>query len=417
MPFFMSQKINQNRNYTAFLIHAIFLALTMSFIDVNTIIPNMMGELGARSVQLGLLSSIMIGGTSFMQLLFALMIIPLKKKKPALLIAIYIRVVALLTLGIFLLTDISGKSWVIWVLLLIMAMFSFGGAFANISYTDILGRAIKTERRKDFLMKKQLISSIGVIVSSLLVKVILTYFSYPSNYALLFISGSFILLLATIGFWMIDEPVNTKVRKESIKKRISLLFEAIKDDKNVRKYLLFINTSGVILSTIPFLILFGRTQFTIDGSLIGSYLLIQMGGALLTNISLQTFYKKEEYRPLLYIFITIAAMTPIVSLLFSFSPIFYAFTFLFSGAAIELYKIVTPGVLLEISNDENRALYTGLAGAGAIGNIIYPIIAGFLVTIIGYMSVFILTSLYIILGFNFAKSIVCARFSQSTPLQ
>jgi len=106
-----------------------------------------------------------------------------------------------------------------------------------------------------------------------------------------------------------------------------------------------------------------------------------MGGALLTNISLQTFYKKEEYRPLLYMFITIAAMTPIVSLLFSFSPIFYAITFLFSGAAIELYKIVTPGVL------------------------------------IGYMSVFILTSLYIILGFNFAKSIVCARFSQSTPLQ
>jgi hypothetical protein len=81
----MNQEINQKRNYTAFLIHAIFLALTMSFIDVNTIIPNMMGELGAKSIQLGLLSSIMIGGTSFMQLLFALMIIPLKKKKPALL--------------------------------------------------------------------------------------------------------------------------------------------------------------------------------------------------------------------------------------------------------------------------------------------------------------------------------------------
>ena len=84
---------------------------------------------------------------------------------------------------------------------------------------------------------------------------------------------------------------------------------------------------------------------------------------------------------------------------------------------MELYKIVTPGVLLEISNDENRTLYTGLAGAGSIMNIIYPILAGLLVTVIGYMSVFILTSLYILTGFYFAKSIICVRFISKEPLQ
>ncbi len=413
----MNTTVNTKRNYLAFLVHALFLALTMSFIDVNTVIPNMMGELGAKSIHLGLLSAIMIGGASVMQLIFAILIIPLKKKKPALLVAIYIRVSALLLLGLFLLSDLSGKSWVIWALLLIMAMFSFGGAFANISYTDILGRAILTEKRKQFLMRKQLISSVGVIVSSLLVKVVLSYFHYPYNYAFLFISGSFILLLATIGFWMIDEPINTKVQKEPIRKRLSLLVQAVKEDKNVRKYLLFINTSGVILSTIPFLILFARTQFTVDGSLIGTYLLAQMGGGLITNVSLHTFYKKEEYRPLMYTFISIAAITPIIALLFSFTPIFYIVTFLFSGSAMELYKIVTPGVLLEISNDENRTLYTGLAGAGSIMNIIYPILAGLLVTVIGYMSVFILTSLYILTGFYFAKSIICVRFISKEPLQ
>ncbi|NCB01115.1 MAG: MFS transporter [Spirochaetia bacterium] len=413
----MNSTVNQKRNYIAFLIHALFLALTMSFIDVNTVIPNMMGEMGAKSIHLGILSSIMVGGTSVMQLLFAILIIPLKKKKPALLIAIYIRVGALLLLGLFLFFNISGESWVIWTLLFIMAMFSFGGAFANISYTDILGRAIQTEKRKEFLMRKQLISSIGVIVSALSVKIILTSLNYPKNYAFLFISGSFILLLATIGFWMIEEPINTSVQKEPISKRFRLLYKAVKEDRNVRKYLLFINTSGVILSTIPFLILFGRTQFTIDGSVIGTFLLVQMGGGLLTNISLHTFYKREEYRPLLYLFIIIASTTPIIALLCSSSSTAYMITFIFSGAAIELYKIVTPGILLEISTDENRTLYTGLAGAGSIMNIIYPIIAGLLITLIGYYIVFILTSLYIFCGFYFAKKIVCLRFTSQGPLQ
>jgi MFS family permease len=410
----MSSSNFQKRNYIAFLIHALFLALTLNFIDVNTVVPNMMGELGANETHLGLLTAIMIGGSSFMQLIFATMIVPLKKKKPALLIGIYLRVISLFILGLFLLSLDNSANWKIWAILALMAIFSFSGAFANISYTDILGRAIDTTKRKDLLMKKQLISGLGVIVSSVLVKIILTRYSYPTNYSHLFVIGSIILLLATIGFWLIKEPIAPVKVKEPLSKRFSQFFVAIKEDPNVRKYLLFINTSGVILSLIPFLILFGRTNFTISGSRIGTYLLIQVGGGLITNILLQLFYKEERYKPLLYLFICIGASTPIVALLLSFSPTAYALTFLFSGSAIELYKIVAPGVLLEISNDENRTIYTGLAGAGSIMNIIYPIVAGLVIGLIGYNGVFILTSVYMLTGFFFARSIVCARFTSES---
>jgi len=410
----MEQPNYQKRNYFAFLLHALLLALTLNFIDVNTVVPNMLAELGANETHLGILSAIMIGGTSFMQLLFATLIIPLRKKKGALLVGIYLRVLSLFGLGLFLFTMKDQANWKIWATLALMALFSFGGSFANISYTDILGKSIAEKRRKDLLIKKQMISGIGVIVSSILVKLILTNLSYPNNYAYLFIIGASILLLATTGFWLIKEPLGKKREKESIWRRFSLFYVAIKEDPNVRRYLLFINTSGVILSTIPFLILFGRTNFPISGERISNYLLMQVAGGLITNLLIQVFYKGERYKPLLYLFIFFGAATPIIALLLSFSPGIFTFTFLCSGASLELYKIVAPGVLLEISNDDNRSVYTGLSGAGSIMNIIYPIAAGFLIGVIGYYGVFIITSIYILSGYFFARSIICARFTSES---
>lgn len=72
-------------NYRAFMIHALFLSLTMSFIDVNTVAPAMLTESGATTFHLGLLTAIMVGFASFMQLLFATFIMGLRHKKPALL--------------------------------------------------------------------------------------------------------------------------------------------------------------------------------------------------------------------------------------------------------------------------------------------------------------------------------------------
>lgn len=399
----------QKRNYTAFLVHALFLALTMNFIDINTVVPNMLAESGATSLHMGLLSSIMIGGTSFMQLLFAGIIFPLKRKKPALLAGIYLRVTALIVLGIFLRTLSGVGLWKVWTILGLMTVFSFSGAFANISYTDILGRTIEPTRRKNLLTTKQLISSVGVIVSALLVKVILSSMPYPKNYSTLFLLAGALLALATIGFWMIkeeDAPVKAKL---SLSKRFEAFGQVIKEDSNMRLYLLLINTSGVILSTIPFLILFARTKFPIDGSLIGTFLLVQMAGSLLTNTLLTFFSKGQGYRGLLYLFISLGASIPLLAILASPSPITFALVFLLTGASAALYQIVAPGVLLEISTDENRPLYSGLAGAGSIMNILYPILAGALVVAVGYMVVFILTSLYILLGFYAARKIQCQR--------
>lgn len=405
------QETIQTRNTRGFLIHALFLALTLNFIDINTVVPNMLAESGATSFHLGILSAIMIGGAGFMQLVFAGLIIPLRRKKPALLAGIYLRVAALVAMGLFLQTLTGQANWKVWAILCLMAIFSFSGAFANISYTDIMGRVIEPARRKGLLMSKQLISSVGVIVSALLVKAILTAFPYPSNYSMLFLLSGILLAFATVGFWMLKEHDAPLAENIPLAKRFGMFTKALKEDRNLRLYLWLLNSSGVFLSIIPFLVLFARTRFVVNGSLVGTFLLARMIGSLVSNILLKSFSKSQRYRPLLYLFTISGSLIPILALLLGFSPLLYAFVFLLSGATGAVYQIVTPGVLLEISNDENRGIYAGLAGAGSFMNILYPILAGILATNIGYPAVFLLTSLYILLGLYTARQIRCERIA------
>ncbi|NBK26215.1 MAG: hypothetical protein EOM68_29890, partial [Spirochaetia bacterium] len=135
-------------------------------------------------------------------------------------------------------------------------------------------------------------------------------------------------------------------------KRFIAFGQVIKEDKNMRLYLLLINTSGVILSTIPFLILFARTKFSIDGSLTGTFLLVQMTGSLLTNTLLTFLSKGQRYRRLLYLFVGLGVAIPPVAILASSSPVTFSLVFLLTGSSAALYQIVAPGVLLEISSDE-----------------------------------------------------------------
>ena len=59
-----------------------------------------------------------------------------------------------------------------------------------------------------------------------------------------------------------------------------------------------------------------------------------------------------------------------------------------------LMQILSMGILLEISTDENRPIYTGIGGAGGLMNILYPILAGLLLPSLGFAMIFLLTSVF-----------------------
>lgn len=104
--------------------------------------------------------------------------------------------------------------------MLVMTVFSFNGAYANIAYTDILGKVILPVRRKRLLMVKQVISRAGVIVSAFYVKQLLSRLPYPIKYSTLFLLAGLLLLFGTIGFWMIIKPEGTGAPKTRLNDKL-----------------------------------------------------------------------------------------------------------------------------------------------------------------------------------------------------
>ena len=86
-------------NFNAFLWHAGFLALAQNFMDVDTVIPAMLIESGGNAMHVGMMTAIMLGGSSFTQLIFAPYISNKPFKKKFLLLGINSRVLSLLALG------------------------------------------------------------------------------------------------------------------------------------------------------------------------------------------------------------------------------------------------------------------------------------------------------------------------------
>ena len=94
------------RNFYSLLWHAGFLAFAQSFMDIDTVIPAMLVDAGGSAVQIGILTAIMLGGSSFTQLFFAPFISNYNYKKRFLLLGINSRVLSLLGLGLLLLFHI-----------------------------------------------------------------------------------------------------------------------------------------------------------------------------------------------------------------------------------------------------------------------------------------------------------------------
>ena len=166
---------------------------------------------------------------------------------------------------------------------------------------------------------------------------------------------------------------------------------------------------GLGISILPFLILFAKDKFGLSFELIGNFLLIRTIGMLIASFLFYKIAYKYNYKTLLKICLFLGSLLPIIALLLSNNQHSYQFLFILSGIFVAIYKISNNGILLEISTNANRALYTGISGAGSILTTIFPLIAGFLILKFGYTVVFISISLLVLSSFIFVNRLNCNK--------
>lgn len=406
----MTLSITTSRhNYKAFLWHAIFLAFAQNFMDVDTVIPAMVIESGGNSFHVGIMAAIMMGGSSFTQLFFAPVLSNIPFKKKHLLLGINLRILSLFSLALILYLFVAKNSHsILWFLFLLISVFSFSGAFTNISYIDVLGKSITKIKRKSFFSARQIVGGIVILSTAFLAKGILSGSPFPGNYAIMFLVGGTSLFIASLGFWNIKETEPSGTKISGLKSFVQSMGHELKHNKKLIYFLGFINTQGIVISFIPFVMLYAKESFHTQASDTGLFLLFKVIGVVSMSLIVLIYNKHIKYNALLYIN---AANSIVLAIIILFIPdaALLKWVFILGGVAVSLYMITLNGVLLEISGNENRSLYTGLIGAGNILPTLFPLLSGSIINKLGYQFFFILFILIISTSFFFIYRLKCEK--------
>ena len=388
----MQKESKLPRNYPAFLWHAVFLSITVTFTEVNSVIPAMILEVGGSEIHIGIVTAIMIGVPLIAQLNFAGFLHGKRRKKPYLLAGINLRVFSLALIAVTLIG--VGRLTTLQALLLIYAellLFTVGGAFAGISYVDIVGKSFTRELRKRFFTRKQMIASIGIFLSALIARQVLQSFSYPQNYSILFGAAAAVLLIATGGFWVLQEQEGGERQHSSYLKTLKSIPAVLRTDSNLRTYLWFVNSIGFHVALTPFYVALAKHQYFLDPALAGNLLFVQILGMIAASLLWPLAVKRGGFKQVLKVWASLSFLLPPAALLVSrFLPLpFYIGLFLFTGAAISARKVSQDAVIVELSNEDNRVLYTAIIGTLNLSIAIFPIVIGTLIAVLGYVPVFI----------------------------
>jgi MFS family permease len=355
------------------------------------------------------MTAIMLGGARFTQLLFAPFISNFEYKRKYLLSGINSRILSLLLMGIMLFYSHQFHDHLlIWLIFILITIFSMGGAFANVSYTDILGKSINQSVRKSFLSIKQVVTGIVLLLSALLARQVITMENFPENYAFMFLIGSIALFIASLGFWQIKEKVPSRMSIKNIGHFRSLMKAELRRNKRLGYFLGWVNTMGISITLLPFVMLYAKESFHTQSQETGMFLFYKVLGSVSIGMLLFVFSRKFRYRYLLFGNALVVLSIPVI-LLFSHAIPPFRIIFLIGGIVFAAYNISMNGVLLEISGNENRALYTGIAGAGNILPALFPMMSGWIIERFGFQPFYILFIFMIIFSLFFIFKLNCRR--------
>ncbi len=385
-----------NRSYTGFLIHGVFLALAVSFTEINTVLPALIIQSGGSEVHIGILTTIMVGLPLVSRLLFSSFLQSRKRKKSYLLGGIYARMLAFYLIALLLFSSESFSSAAVLFLIYCgLIVFTMSGAFAGITYSSLIGSTISPKLRSRFFVRKQFFWSLGILVSGLCLRLIAGRTEGLFRYGILFTLAATMLALASIGFWLIHEKPEPpqKGKKQSIFRSLTHILTR---DRTFRNYAVSANLLSSSIVMLPFYIKIFITEYRLDSAFIGNIVLLQIGGMIVSNLFWPRIIKPLGFKGVLKTQAILGALMPLCMVIFisagmDFRIIYFIVPVL--GAMNGAHKMSSEAVLVQISPDDKRSLYSGIFGALNLTSAVFPILAAALISAAGWKIIFVLVAL------------------------
>jgi len=385
------------------LAHGILFQTGMAFSGPMTVLPVFLNHFTVSKLVIGLFSTLMNAGSVLPQLLVAHRLETKPRKKPTLVVMIWVRAAIWLVLGVLAYFCPPGKPIIVLVALLVLLFgFSFAGGVATIPFTDIWGKALPATLRGRFFGHRQLWGGVMAVGAGYAVKLILANpnISFPKNYAFLFLLSFAFIAMSYIALSSVREPPGqVTVRRRRIGVFLKASLRLLWEDRNLGLLILTRLAVGFGAFALPFYVLYGKNELHMATEQVGLLVGAQMAGGILSNLLWGQLSDRVGNRIVIVLTAATATAVPLLGLLSSavgwrlLIAVFVLIGFSTSGGGIGF-----TNYLLEIAPEHLRPTYIALQGTSTGLIIFLPILGGLLIDVYSYQAAFLVTLAALIIG-------------------
>ncbi len=411
-------------DYGAFQVGATFLGTT-------TVLPALVLLLGGTPLHVGALMAIQSGGWLLPQLFAGRQV----TNKPR--VQRYMLVAAAVSRGAFTLLapalflfGVHAPAVALWALLLAMAGLWVGDAVASVAWFEVVAKAIPSRMRGRTMGGAQSLASLIGIGIGGLVKLILDQPNpFPMNHVLLMALAAACFWVSELALALIREPVGIGHTNEqpAWSQFLPRLVTILRTDTRFARVTVVRWLSGFADMASAFYVLYAATRLHIPASTVGLFISAGVAGSFLSGALLGPLGDRRGCSKVILASTVFRCLCPALAL---FSPVvahihtwgataMLSLVFLAGGIANGANFVGYQNYTLEIAPPTERATYVGLANTLSGLLMLAPLLAGMLLELTSYESLFVICLVLAVLALVAALRVpeprVQAALAESQP--
>ncbi len=396
----MENPQSKNRNFWLGVYNGILIAVSDAFFNSGLVLAPFLSKLGAPPVLIGLIPSLRVGGWLLPQLLVASRLAHKSYKLSSYRNMSIVRGVAflLMTLAAFLLTN---QSWLITITLLMLAVVAFASGVSSVAFTDVTSKLVPHNRLGTFWVLRNVIGGVLALGAGLTLRWLLSEVSFPHNFAFIFLLGTIFAAAAYGAFCLVDEPPGKPANRESFRKMLERIPKVLQDDSSFRRYVRVRFLGLLALLADPFYAIYALQKLSAPESVIGILVILTTLTSIVTNFAFRRQANKGNNVTIFQIGIGLLLLAPLCAIFITQWQA-YLLTFVFSTAGQAALGIAAWNLLHALAPEEDRALYIGASNSLLALPSFAPILAGLVVSLVGFRPMFMLALLSAVAALAFA---------------
>jgi len=405
------------RNYLLGIINGTMFRGSRIFIDEDTIIPIFIASLTQSKFLVGLAVGLRLSGWFFPQIFVANWVGAKDRKHPTYIAWGAVRVVAILAIVLSVWLVGAGNPTLLLTLFFVFwAGLYFSAGMTGVSFVEVVAKTIPDGKLGSFYGYRMFFAGLVSLASGFLIVKIQAVYSYPTDYALIFMIAFLMITGGIVSWSLAREQRDIEVRpKKPLFAHLRESAEIFREDSRFRSLFGFKAAFYLWNAGVPFFILFflDMEDFAWIAGYKGYLAMTKVIGLSVSNLLWARMANSERLgrcRGILTTVSAIAIVLPFAVIALS-RPEFSGFAlpamfgvFFFIGTIQSGMVIGYMNTLIRISPAQRRPLYIGL-----MNSMLGPIILGLALLGGGVVEIFSYKVMFTISALAAVLALICAR--------